>query len=172
MMIYISKLNFRWLDNDRNGRKWSMLLKIQWTSINFTKIDMKQHKNACSSSCLQFLWNKSRNSCINCLSKRQEFSWIQNPDPRTKKVGRKPDPPGQWERANPRGWPGGDGQAWNWLIRYARLKKYTIFWLTRYLTNQKNTAVWQYPQQNKDFWNWNTKDTPLIHLCKFSKSAP
>ena len=39
-----------------------------------------------------------------------------NPDPPgQRKLGENPTP-GQWERVNPRGSPGGDGQAWNWLI--------------------------------------------------------
>ena len=53
--------------NDRNSRKWSVLLNIQQTSTVFAKIDMTQHK---------------------------KISLIQNPDPRAKKVGRKSDPPG------------------------------------------------------------------------------
>ena len=83
-------------------------------STVFTKIDMKQHKNTCFSSCLWFLWNKSRNS-RNYLSKLQKISLIRNPDPRAKKVGRNPDIPGS-ERCESPGVAREDGQAWDWLI--------------------------------------------------------
>ena len=40
------------------------LIKIQYTSNAFAKIDMKQHKNTCFSSYLWFVWMKLRSFCI------------------------------------------------------------------------------------------------------------
>ena len=37
----ISKMPSKFFQNDRNGRKWSMLLKVQRTSTVFAKIGMK-----------------------------------------------------------------------------------------------------------------------------------
>ena len=43
-------------------------------STVFAKIDMKQHENTCFSSCLRFLWNKSRSSCIFLFRSVENFS--------------------------------------------------------------------------------------------------
>ena len=57
----------------------------------------------------QVSWNKSKSSYI-FLSKLLEISLIQNPDPRAKKVGRKPNPRGSENvripEARPGGWSG------------------------------------------------------------------
>ena len=47
------------------------------------------------------------------------FLWFKTP---VQDKGAKTRPQGQLEFANPRGSPGGDGQAWNWLMHYPRVE--------------------------------------------------
>ena len=79
--------------NDRNGRKWPVLLKIQQTYIVFAKIDMTQHKNTSFPSCPRF-FETIREVPAFSFKTVENFS-NQTPDPRAKKVGRKSDPSGR-----------------------------------------------------------------------------
>ena len=115
---------------DRNGRKWSVLLKIQQASTVFAKIDMTQHKITCFSSCLRFLWNNSRSCCI-FLSKLWKVSQIQNPDPPCKESWAKTQPLGS-ENVRILGGPSGGGMVrlgFDWYI--IQRKAVSVFFLLK-----------------------------------------
>ena len=104
---------------------------------------MKQHKNTFFSSCLQFLWNKSRFPAFffqNC----RKFLQFKTLTPRAKKVRWKPDPPGSENMQIPGGSPGGDGQAWNynWLIHYLVLTIWVHFSLSVHIFAMVNLELW------------------------------
>ena len=86
-----------------------MLLKIQQESTAFAKIGMKQHKNIYFSSCLQFLLNKLRSSCI-FLSELWKICLIQNPDTPSKESLAKTRTSGNENMQIP-------GVAWGGMVR-------------------------------------------------------
>ena len=110
-------MTLRWPENViEKFQKWSMLLKIQYKSTVFAKIDIKQHQNSCFSSCPQLLWNKSRSS----------FQTVENvshskPPPPGKESWAKTQPPRQWECANPRG---SSRLGTDWKLNFQNIRVY------------------------------------------------
>ena len=78
----------KFCQNDRNGRKWPVLLKIQQTYIVFAKIDMTQHKNTSFSSCLRF-FETVREVLAFSFKTVENFS---NQTPGQRKLGENPTP--------------------------------------------------------------------------------
>ena len=74
----------------------------------FAKIVVKQHKNTtCFSSCLQF-FETNREVPAFFFQNCRKFLQFETPTPGQRKL-RENSPPGQGDRANPRGSPGGGG---------------------------------------------------------------
>ena len=102
-----------------------MLLKIQYTSTVFAQIDVKQDQNTCFSSCLRFLWNKSRSSCF--IFQTVENVSHSKPPPPGKKSWAKIRPPGSGKVRIPGGRPGRMVRLGiDWYIKYGFLPDFSF----------------------------------------------
>ena len=97
-------------------------LRIQWTSTVFAKkwYETTQEHLLFKLRPLSLETNREVLAFFD-LSKLSKISPIQKPDPRAKKIERKPDLPRAVRTCESAGVARGDGHAWNWLIHNSRM---------------------------------------------------
>ena len=107
-------MTWKFYQNDRNGPKWSVLLKIQKSIWNSTGTPAFRAASG--------LFETNRDVLAFSFQKLKKILWFKKSTPWATEVGWKPDPRGS-EIVRISGGRPGDGQPWYGLIHYLKMKK-------------------------------------------------